>query len=250
MKAMKKTKVETPPQEIIEYLRSVPTPYISDALAQHGIQNAQMWGILPLTSFDDPHKHIAGPALTMRFLKTYNMQSVYESPYKRDEFVETAPAGSVIVIDASEIMCLGERGCATAVRSGLEAVVSNGPIRDVDGIRALRFPIFIPGGGGAMGIKMQSYVNVPAECVGWNMPIYCGIYGKPGALVRPGDIVVGDNNGVVAIPWKYFDTVVETVRQIWGLEEDMQRMIDEGTSWKEIYPTVHARKYGQEKKKD
>jgi len=245
---MKEPKVESPSKEIIEYLRTVPTPYISDALAQHGILNTQMWGILPFTPFDDPHKHIAGPAFTMRFLKTYNMQSVYESPYKRDEFVEVAAAGSVIVIEGRGIICLGERGCATAVRSGLEAVVSDGPIRDVDGIRARNFPVFIPGGGGALGIKMQSYVNVPAECIGWNMPIYVEIPGKPGAVVRPGDVVVGDNNGVVVIPRKYFDTVVQTVKQIWGLEEDMQRMIDEGKSWKDIYPTVHARKYGQEKR--
>lgn len=235
-----KTRLEFPADDIIQFLKATPTPYISDALLLNGIQNTQMWGILPLV-FGDPHRHIAGPALTMRFIRTYSTQSARECPYKDVQFIDDAPRGSVIVREGSGMVGVGARCCGTAVRAGVEAIISDGPVRDTDRIIALNFPVFVPGGRGALGVKMQDYATIPMECVGYNMPIWCGIPGRPGALVRPGDMVVGDNDGVVVVPAKFLDVVVKSIKEIVELEEGkngIQAMIDKGKPWEEIYPTI------------
>lgn len=241
---MEKIKLDFPSKDVIEILRTLPTTYFSDALTQHGILNSRIWGILPLLPFDDPKKHIAGPAVTMRFLPTYNTKAVYDSPYKHTQIIQAAPAGSVIVMEGMGVVGLGERSASTAMNAGIEATISDGAVRDVDEVKAMKCPVFVPGGGGAHGIKMASYVSVPMECVGYNIPIYCGIPGLPGAMVRPGDIIVGDNNGVVVLPKKYLNDLLKTARdEIAKLEISMQKMIDEGKSWEEIYPQVHSKKY-------
>ncbi len=176
----------------------------------------------------------------MRFLPSPYKERYLESPYRHTELIESAPRGSVICIEGEARVGIGDRSGQQAVQAGVSAVVSDGPCRDIDTLRQLHLPMFAP--GGPIGIKMESYAET-MECVAHNIPIYVGIHSQPGAQIRPGDMVVGDNNGVVVIPHTRLKEVVSVAREIVELEVDMKQMVTNNKPWSEIYKTVHASKY-------
>jgi 4-hydroxy-4-methyl-2-oxoglutarate aldolase len=102
---------------------------------------------------------------------------------------EQAPAGSLLVVDGG-----GELGCALwgdtmsrlALERGLAGIVVDGAVRDLDGIEALRFPVFAAGWvPTAPGRELAGELSVPVRCGGLE--------------VRPGDYVYGDADGVVVV---------------------------------------------------
>lgn len=223
---------------LLERLRTLNTPDISDALTRLNVRAVRMWGVLPLKRFES-ERHIAGPAVTIRFLPCHRKQQYQESRFKLTEIVEAAPAGSVVVIAAESEEHIppieGEMNALTEVRSRLEAHVGATPVRDIDALLPLPIPIFhrqVPA-----PIGMSSYVGL-MYCVGANEPIHCA-----GALVRPGDIIVGDNNGVVVVPEELLETVVDISSEIAALETEMRKQVIAGVSWKEIYAGPHSKKY-------
>jgi regulator of RNase E activity RraA len=124
---------------------------------------------------------IVGPAFTIRTGKHDNLM-FHASIYR-------ARPGDVIVVEAGddEMAVAGGNVCAIAQRNGVAALVVDGVIRDVVESREKRFPLF------ARGIS-----PIPAKRVGeggMNVQIRCG-----GVVVNPGDVVVGDEEGIVVVP--------------------------------------------------
>ncbi len=104
--------------------------------------------------------------------------------------LQVAAAGDIVVVNTcgnTTSAVFGELMCTTAVAAALGGIVVDGAIRDVDGLAALAFPAFsrsVSAGG--------CDKDGPGEI---NVPISCG-----GVVVSPGDIVVGDRDGVVVVP--------------------------------------------------
>jgi 4-hydroxy-4-methyl-2-oxoglutarate aldolase len=103
--------------------------------------------------------------------------------------IDKAPAGSVFVVDAGEndsAAVWGGTSCRASIVRGIRGCVTNGCVRDVDEITALRFPVF------AAGISPRGTLkNHP----GWiGVPVSVG-----GTTVHPGDFVIGDSDGVVVV---------------------------------------------------
>jgi 4-hydroxy-4-methyl-2-oxoglutarate aldolase len=125
---------------------------------------------------------IAGPAVTVEVVSGENL-TIHRA-------LARAPAGSVLVIAAAgntERAVWGEILATAAVQRGLVGVVIDGVVRDLDRLGQLDLPTFARG----------SCPMGPHK--GWrgreNVPVSCG-----GAVVHPGDVVVGDGDGVVVIP--------------------------------------------------
>jgi len=124
---------------------------------------------------------IAGPAFTVRTAKHDNLM-FHASIY-------LAKPGDVIVVESGddEMAVAGGNVCAIAQRNGVAGLVVDGVIRDVGEARANRFPVFARGAS-----------PIPAKRGGageMNGPIRCG-----GVVVHPGDVVVGDEEGLVVVP--------------------------------------------------
>lgn len=124
---------------------------------------------------------IAGPAFTIRTGRHDNLM-FHASIY-------LARPGDVIVVEAGddEMAVAGGNVCAIAQRNGVAALVVDGVIRDVVESREKRFPVFARGAS-----------PIPAKRVGeggMNVQIRCG-----GVVVNPGDVVVGDEEGIVVVP--------------------------------------------------
>jgi 4-hydroxy-4-methyl-2-oxoglutarate aldolase len=115
--------------------------------------------------------------------------------------VERAPKGSVLVVATSGFVAgyWGEVLSVAAVSAGICGLVIDGGVRDVDALKRMQFPAF------ARGISMRGTVKKTAPSVGQPM-----LFG--GVSVAPGDIVVGDTDGVAIIPLEHFGRVIEAAQ--------------------------------------
>ncbi|MDF2875050.1 MAG: Dimethylmenaquinone methyltransferase [Sporomusa sp.] len=165
--------IQRPPQELIEKFRGLPSSNIADNMGRLYCIGRQ---IKPLNKVP-----LLGVAFTVKAPQGDNLMF--------HRALELAQPGDIIVVDGEgdlEHSLAGEMMIRTAMKRGLGGFVVDGCMRDYDAISALEFPIY------ARGITPQGpYKNGPGEI---NVPICCG-----GQVVMPGDILVGDMDGVVVI---------------------------------------------------
>jgi regulator of RNase E activity RraA len=169
-----------------EFAKLSPTA-VADALTRAQVMDI---GIRPLWA-DMPR--VAGPAYTVRCAPGDNLM-LHAAIYR-------AAAGDVVVVEAGDVdhAVAGGNVCAVAQRRGVAAFVVDGVIRDVAEARARAFPVLargvipIPGGKDRLGALGE--------------PVRVG-----GVTVRPGDIVVGDEEGVVVVPEARAAAVLEAAR--------------------------------------
>jgi regulator of RNase E activity RraA len=222
---------------LIEEYRRTPTTDISDALTRLNLQAVRMWGVLPLVPFEEDEPHMAGPAVTIRFLPCFYKEMYQESEYKKTKIVEAAPPGSITAVEAGygQLTVQGELNAMTCIRAKHAGSVGEGSIRDAPSLRKLNLPIFYT--KSPIGEHMASYVGY-AYCAAAYIPIQiCG------ALVRQGDLIVGDNHGVVVVPAQFADQILEYAKEIGDLEERMREKVRNDETWENIYRTDHKSKY-------
>ena len=174
--------------ELITSFASIPTTCISDA--QKNLNNMDV-SIKPLKESDK----VCGHAHTVALLANDNLAVL--------KGIRTAKPGDVLVIDAKgyEYNCIGgDFVIQMAKLVGLAGIVTDGTIRDILGIKTVDFPVFCKGttvaaggkaGGGAVGV-----------------PISCG-----GAPVSPGDIIIGDADGVVVVPLQQAEPILKAAQE-------------------------------------
>ena len=170
------TEIPRPPQELVEALGKLETTYLSDAMNRFGGMDAN---IRPA----GPGMRIAGPAITVRVPPGDNLM-VYKA-------FEIAQPGNIIAIEAHGFTSVAQWGDLTSmIAKGLNlgGAVTDGALRDVAGIREVGLPVFskpwvVPNGG---------FKDGPGEV---NVPVAVG-----GVPILPGDILVGDENGVMVVP--------------------------------------------------
>lgn len=159
---------------LVERFRRMATPNLADAMGRFNFMDP---GILSRTALP-----LCGLAVTVNARPADNLM-VHKA-------LQVASPGDVIVVNTcgnTTSAVFGELMCNTAVAAKLGGIVVDGAIRDVDGLTALAFPAFsrsVSAGG--------CDKDGPGEI---NVPISCG-----GVVVSPGDIVVGDHDGVVVVP--------------------------------------------------
>ncbi len=183
-------------QSLIEQYKSVPTTAISDAM--EGMNNLEP-SIKPLK---DSYK-ISGKALTVKMPIGDN--------YSVMKALDTAEPGDIIVIDAKGDLSRAVAGdfvIGMAKTLGIGGFVVDGAIRDLEACKALDFPIFCKGTTMAAGNKAgQGEINTAISC--------------GGVSVQPGDIIVGDCDGVTVVPQESAEKVLAGALE--KIEKDEQR---------------------------
>lgn len=164
------------------------TAVLSDVLDAAGHRSQAMRsGIRPL----DDALVLAGRARTGLYMDVYHVQPG-ENPYELEiRLVDDLKADEVVVLAAGTSGRIAPWGelLSTACRArGAAGCVTDGLVRDVRAIRAMRFPVFA-GGIGPLDSKGRGKV------MAIDVPVECG-----GVTVRPGDLVFGDADGLVVIP--------------------------------------------------
>lgn len=212
---------------ILKALASVSNATLSMQLLKRGIRNASMAGPQPL---DRSKPRVAGPAYTLRFLPLREDLATLESyarPGSIRQAIEAMPAGSFVAIDARGEQGAGTLGDILIARLkalGVVAIVSDGPMRDLAEIRPLDVPLFCTGAVAPPSISRLSFAD-------WQQPIGCG-----GTAVVPGDILVGDEDGVVVVPRALAEQVAEGAVEQERFERYVQIKVGQGASVEGLYP--------------
>lgn len=175
---------------LFEALRRVTTASLCGVMLKMGLANQWLRGPLPL---QPDCSRTAGRAFTMRFVPLREAVPgafAKRLPVNRDA-VEQMPAGCIAIADArgmTDAATFGDIVVARMVKRGVAGVVTDGAVRDRNGLLATGMPVWTRGvTAPPPGARMM--------LAGWQELIGCG-----GVGVFPGDVVVADTDGVVVVP--------------------------------------------------
>jgi 4-hydroxy-4-methyl-2-oxoglutarate aldolase len=195
--------------DVLKALAAAPTSMLSDALGRWGNMDPT---IRPVAA----GMQCCGPAFTLRCWPADNL-TIHRA-------IELAAAGDVLVIDGGtgrDAALLGDILVYAARRRGIVGIVVQGLIRDSAAIAAQGVAVF------ACGATARGPVKETLGPIG--TPIQCG-----GVLVRPGDLVAGDDDGVVVVPHKEIAAMPERIRLIHDKEEKVKRALAAGQTTPDI----------------
>ena len=215
--------------ETLEKLRHVSVATLCTQLFKRGFRNVFIQGIARLTK--PSGGNMVGPAFTMRNIPSredLDVISVFEDPeHPQRKAIEIVPPGFVLVLD-----CRGETRAASGGQilttrlkiRGAAGLVSDGPVRDSGAIAAMDFPVYCVGGSAPLNLIHHHAADL-------NVPIGCG-----GVAVYPGDILVGDDEGVAVVPQHLADEVATDAAEQEILETFVLERIEAGARLPGTYP--------------
>ena len=213
---------------VIEALRHVSTPTLATALYKRGLRNQAIQGVLPLGELKES---MAGQAFTLRYMparEDLNPISVFQDPeHPQRKAVEDCPPGHVLVMDSR-----GDPRAASAggilirrlMMRGAAGVVTDGGFRDSNEIAGLGIPAFHRRPSAPTNLTLHQAIDI-------NVPIGCG-----DAPVFPGDVIVGDADGVIVIPAEIAAEVAAEATEMTIYEDFVIDMVAAGHSIIGLYP--------------
>ncbi len=219
--------------KIIDTLSRVTTATITTLLLKKGLRNVWMRGTRPL---GPGQPRLVGPAFTLRFVPAREDLATPESwakPISTRAAIEAMPEGCIAVADAMGVTDAGIFGdilCARMKKRGVAALVTDGVLRDVAGVRATGLPVWSQGAAAPPSVAGLTFVN-------WGEPIGCG-----GVAVFPDDVVVVDEDGAVLIPKALVDEMAAAAPEQERLEGWIMSEVDKGASLPGLYPPDAASK--------
>lgn len=191
---------------MIEALRGVSTATLTTLMLKKGLRNVWLRGTRPLAPGQG---RVVGPAFTLRFIPAREdlaTPAAWSAPISTRTAVEAMPAGCVAVIDSGGCTTAGVYGdilCARMRRRGVAALVTDGVVRDLDGITGTNLPIWAQGTAAPPAVTGMTFVN-------WQEPIGCG-----GVAIYPDDVIVADGDGAVVVPLAIVQDLVDA-----GVEQE------------------------------
>ncbi|MFF4415404.1 RraA family protein [Streptosporangium sp. NPDC001559] len=196
--------------EIVKGLAEAATSGISDALDRLGIAG-QVHGIQPL----DPDFALAGRAFTGLY------QPVDVNGGTVGDYIDDVPEGAVIVLDnrgRTDATVWGDILTLVASSRGVAGTVIDGVCRDSKRARELNYPVF------SRGRYMRTGKD-RVQMVGIQVPVTLGE-----VRVRPGDVLIGDGDGIVVVPQEREQEVLDLVREIESTEERIREQVQAGVA--------------------
>ena len=215
---------------IREQLRRVNVSTLTTCLFRRGFRSRLIDAVRPINV---DAARMVGEAFTLRFIPAREdidvMAAYADEAHVQRRAMEECPTGHVLVIDAC-----GDAGAASAGDNmlgrlkarGVEGAVTDGGFRDTPDIERLAFPAFHQRPAPA-----TSPIRFHAADLG--LPIGCG-----GVGVYPGDIVVGDPEGVVVIPRELAGEIADEASEMTAYDEFVAEKVTEGRSLFGLYPST------------
>ena len=200
-------------EKYVEELMQMDTASISDAMDKLGIP----CGLLGIQAVI-PGQRIFGEAFTVHYIPCGMEKGTV------GDFIDDVQPGQVVVIDnGGRTYCTvwGDIMTFTAKTRGIAGTVIDGVCRDVDGIRKLGYPIYTKGKYMVTG---KERVQVDAV----NIPVAIS-----GVQVRPGDLIIGDESGVVCVPAEKAEEVLGIAKHIEETEQKIIAEVKNGSTLKE-----------------
>lgn len=204
------------------------TASLATLLFKRGLRNQYIQGVSRLNATTAP---MVGPVYTLRYIparEDLNPIEVFRDPgHKQRLAVEEIPDGYVLVMDCRGDDSAASAGSILATRlqiRGCAGIVTDGGLRDVDEIAKLQMPAFCA--------KPSAPTNLTKhQAQDLNIPIGCG-----GVAVFPGDIAVGDGDGVIIIPHEIADEIASEAKRMETYEAWVLDQVKAGTPIIGLYP--------------
>jgi regulator of RNase E activity RraA len=185
---------------IKDILSGISTATITTVLLKKGLRNVWLRGAFPK---QPGQKRVVGPAFTLRFVPTREdlaTPASWASPISTRTAIEAMEEGVIAVADANGVTDAGIFGdilCARMAYRKVGALITDGVMRDMEGVLATGLPVWCAGAAAPASVAGLTFIN-------WQEPIGCG-----GVAIFPGDTIVADGDGAVVIPQAMLAEVAE-----------------------------------------
>ena len=214
-------------------LKAVSTATLATALFKRGFRTQFVQGVQPLSPLKES---MVGEAFTLRYMparEDLNRLEVFrDRSHPQRKAVEECPPGAVMVMDSRKDPRAASAGGILVSRlmaRGVAGVVTDGGFRDSAEIAALGFPAFHQRPSAPTNLTLHQAIDI-------NAPIGCG-----DAPVFPGDVVVGDNDGVLVLPAHLADELADEATEMTAYEDVVTEEVREGRSILGLYPATDER---------
>ena len=217
-------------------LMGVSTATLCTALFKRGLHRQYIQDVRPVGAHHDtPLPNMVGPAYTLRYIparEDLNPIGVFsDRAHPQRKAVEECPEGAVFVIDSRKDARAASAGAiliSRLMKRGVAGVVTDGGFRDSPEIAKLPFPAYHQRPAAPTNLTLHQALDI-------NVAIGCG-----DAPVWPGDIVVGDAEGVVVLPAGIADAIADEATEMTAFEDFVQQRVMEGRSILGLYPPDEA----------
>ena len=210
-------------------LAGVSTPTLATALYKRGFRNQVIQDVHRLA----PGATMVGEAFTLRYIparEDLNPLSVFRDPsHPQRAAVERCPPGAVLVMDSRKDARAASAGSILLTRlmvRGVAGVVTDGGFRDSDEIARLGMPAFHQRPSAPTNLTLHQAIDI-------DVPIGCG-----DAPVFPGDVVVGDADGVIVLPAGLADALADEAVEMTVFENFVAERVQGGRSIVGLYPAT------------
>ncbi|WP_316980078.1 RraA family protein [Shumkonia mesophila] len=209
--------------DLVARFMPIPTGLVTDALSRLGLRG-WMDDVLPLV----PGTHVVGRARTIAFGPIRGAGKPQQSMYA---LISRMAARDVMVVGSGGTRdnLLGDNVGAFAERCGLNGIVTDSKVRDCSGLRELNLAVFCRG----PGVRPPSEVEPRA----YDVDVDCG-----GAQVRPGDIIVGDDDGITVVPADRAEEILTQIEDLMTFEAGMEKAIRGGGTVEDIQSLLIKKK--------
>lgn len=211
-----------------EKLKTVSTATVATCLFKLGLKNQFIQEVKPLKKGKPT---MVGEAFTLRYIparEDLNPITVFKDPkHPQRVAVETCPEGSVLVIDSRKDARAASAGSILASRlmvRGAAGIITDGGFRDSAEIAELAMPSYHVRPSAPTNLTLHQAMDI-------NVPIGCG-----DVAVFPGDVIIGDDDGVMVIPAHLADVVADEAVRMTLFEEFVMENVLAGRSITGLYP--------------
>ena len=212
---------------IVKKLSHVTTATITTVLLKKGLRNVWIRGAKPLSP---GLPRLIGRAFTLRFVPAREdlaTPASWGAPISTRAAIEAMPNGCIAVVDAMGVEDAGIFGdilCARMKMRGVSALITDGVVRDVEGVLGTQLPVWCNGYAAPASVTSLTFV-------GWQEPIACG-----GIAVFPNDWIVVDGDGAVLIPADLINDVIDACIEQEQLEGWIMQQVQAGHTLPGLYP--------------
>ena len=211
-----------------DQLLKVSTATLCTALFKRGLRNQFIQDVRPLNG---NLPNMVGEAFTLRYIparEDLNPISVFQDrSHPQRVAVEQCPPGAVMVFDSRKNPRAASAGSILVTRlkvRGCAGVVTDGGFRDSPEIAEMQFPAYHNRPSAPTNLTLHQALDI-------NVPIGCG-----DVAVFPGDVMVGDREGVVVIPAHLADEIAHEATEMTAFEDFVTEKVQEGRSILGLYP--------------
>ena len=212
---------------LFQTLSGVTTATLTTILLKKGLRNVWIRGAFPLAPGTP---RTVGRAFTVRFVPAREdlaTPASWSSPKSTRAAIEDMPSGCIAVVDAmgvSDAAVWGDILCGRMAKRGVAAMVTDGVVRDRDGVLGTGLRVWAAGAAAPPSVAGLTFVD-------WQQPVGCG-----GVAVFPNDVIVADNDGAVVVPAALVHEIADAAVEQERLEGWIMQEIARGVPLPGLYP--------------